>query len=228
MKKIFRNALKALVVAAALLTAGTANAQYGQIVNQFTNVLGRALSGGFNYKGYVEAKYIKGIGANNGDFTGISTSQGVKYGDHFFMGVGLGVDLLMCHVDEGWNPGEAFPDLDKSTTKKGCVVPLFTDFRFIAGNTNNIGCQIGLKLGCSFLLTDSYITVNRGYITSSECFFLMPSVGVRIPTSINSGRQAVTFALAYQLITPSYRYHWGSAGKAITLNGFGLTCSYEW
>lgn len=225
------NTLRRIVMVIALLaTAKVASAQYYNIINQATGMLGNALQGGFNYKGYVETKYIKGIGENNGDFVGLSTSQGFMYGQRFFMGLGAGVDLLMAHVDNDAWQGPQGDDIDKGVTKNGCVVPLFTDFRLIVGPLNDINCQLGLKVGCSFLLSDDYIRVNRGYITSNECFFLMPSIGVRIPVSDSNPKQAFTLNVAYQLITPTYRTWWNGYynDESITLNGFGLTCSFEW
>lgn len=56
-----------------------AKAQFYEIANQVPQLLSPALSGSFNYKGYIEASYIKGIGDERIDFVDISTTQGFKY-----------------------------------------------------------------------------------------------------------------------------------------------------
>jgi hypothetical protein len=212
---------KYLIAAMLLGSAATANAQYYAIADRLANMITPALYGGFNYRGIVEVSAIKGIGENNGDFVGISTSQGFKYADWFFMGVGLGVDALFTHVDS------YFDNHTESITKNGWIIPLFTDFRFTFGNSSSVNYYIGTKIGCSFLVSDKDIYVNRGYITSDECFYLKPSVGVRIPAGITD-HNAVTLAVSYQLITPGYnRYDYGYS-NSISLNGFGLTIGYEW
>ncbi len=217
MKKFIRLIIVALLLGA----AGKANAQYYAIVDQMTELIRPALLGGFNYRGMVEVSAIKGIGENKANFVGISTSQGFKYADWFFMGVGIGVDALFTDVDS-YHVNHV-----ESVTKHGWVIPLFTDFRFTIGNPNSISCYIGTKVGCSFLVSDNDIQVNRGYITSDECFYLKPAIGVRIPAG-TTDHTAVTIALSYQLITPGYsRYDFGD-DDSISLNGFGITVGYEW
>jgi hypothetical protein len=211
------------IIAATLLigTAAPANAQFYAIADRISDMITPALYGGFNYRGMVEVSAIKGIGENNGDFVGVSTSQGLKYADWLFMGVGIGVDALFTHVDSGYD------NKMQSITKSGCVIPIFTDFRFTFGNKSDVNFYFGTKIGCSFLVSDSDISVNRGYITSDECFYLKPSIGVRIPAG-STDHNAVTFALSYQLITPGYTRYEYSNNESISLNGFGLTIGYEW
>ena len=216
MKKLF----KCAIVAAMLGSTATANAQYYAIADRLANMITPAIYGGLNYKGLVEVSAIKGIGENNGDFVGISTTQGFKYADWFFMGVGLGVDLLMTHVDN-------YNFEHETITKTGCVIPLFTDFRFNFGNQSYVSYFIGAKVGCSFLVGNNDISVNRGYITSSECFYLKPSIGVRIPAG-SGDRTAVTIAASYQLITPGYRQYNYYNNQSISLNGLGVTLGFEW
>jgi hypothetical protein len=210
------------VIASVMLgTAVTANAQYYAIADRMADMITPALFGGLNYHGLVEVSAIKGIGENNGDFVGISTSQGFKYADWLFMGVGIGVDALFTHVDSYYD------NHIQSTTKNGWIIPLFTDFRFNFGNSSSVNYYIGTKIGCSFLVSDKDIHVNRGYITSDECFYLKPSVGVRIPAG-TTNHNAVTLAVSYQLITPGYeRYDYGD-NQSISLNGFGISVGYEW
>jgi hypothetical protein len=217
MKKI-----RKYIIAALLLGSATAaNAQIYAIADRVTDLIQPALFGGFNYKGLVEVSAIKGVGDNNADFVGISTSQGFKYADWFFMGVGIGVDALFTDVDS------YYENRVESVTKHGWVVPLFTDFRFTFGNTAGVNYYIGTKIGCSFLLSDKDIQVNRGYITSDECFYLKPAIGVRIPAG-PTNRTAITLAVNYQLITPGYRHYDYGDNSSVSLNGFGLTIGYEW
>jgi hypothetical protein len=210
------------IIAAMLLgTTTSANAQIYAIADRVTDLIQPALVGGFNYRGMVEVSAIKGIGDNNADFVGISTSQGFKYADWFFMGVGIGVDALFTDVDN------YYENHVESVTKHGWVIPLFTDFRFTFGNTSGINYYIGTKIGCSFLVSDRDIQVNRGYITSDECFYLKPAIGVRIPAG-TTDHTAVTIAVNYQLITPGYRHYDFPDNESISLNGFGLTVGFEW
>jgi hypothetical protein len=214
--------LNKLIFAAALLgSATTADAQIYAIADRLGDMITPALYGGFNYRGIVEVSALKGIGENNGDFVGISTSQGVKYADWMFMGVGIGVDGLFTHVNKYYDNGAP------SITKSGCVVPLFTDFRFSFGSPYKTNCYIGAKIGCSFLMGDSDISVNRGYITSDECFYLKPSIGIRVPAG-STDHNAVIFALSYQLITPGFAQYEYYDNESISLNSFGLTIGYEW
>ena len=81
MKRIYR-----LLLAVVLLGCSTAaSAQYYQMANQLTNLISPALSGSFNYKGYVDFSGIAGLGTARANFFGISTVQGFKYADWFFI-----------------------------------------------------------------------------------------------------------------------------------------------
>lgn len=77
-----------LLVIALMLAAGSqaSRAQYYEITNQLTNLISPALSGSFNYKGYVEASGLAGVGHNRANFIGISTTQGFRYASWFYMG----------------------------------------------------------------------------------------------------------------------------------------------
>jgi hypothetical protein len=219
-----KNSARHLIAAAMLLGigGGSASAQYYAIADRMVDMITPALFGGFNYHGIVEVSAIKGVGENNADFVGISTSQGVNYADWFFLGVGIGVDALFTHVDSYYNSRGG-----ESVTKSGCVVPLFTDLRFNLGTGSRVSYYLGAKIGCSFLMGNNDIHVNQGYITSDECFYLKPSLGVRIPTG-TSGRNAFTISASYQLITPGYNRFDYDGERSISLNGFGVTLGYEW
>lgn len=215
----------------AILVIGTVtpvSAQYSQLANQLQNVITPALSGSFKYKGYAEASYIKNLGDFNADFIGISTSQGFQYASWFFMGAGMGVDLLFSHPKDDWgngwlNQGSMHPNHDSVTT--AVMMPLFTDFRLTFGNKQTTSFFIDLKIGCSFLLTNSYIKINNGYLTDQEYFYLKPSLGARIPTNPNNTRQAVNIGISYQLLTSNY---WRNTQSTGVLSGLGAGISYEW
>ena len=86
----------------ALAACGVADAQYYELANQIPQLISPALSGSFAYKGFAGASFIKGVGDRNADFIDISTTQGFQYSSWFFMGVGLGVDVVMSHTSDGW------------------------------------------------------------------------------------------------------------------------------
>lgn len=223
-----RHILKATAVAATLMSALTASAQYYQIANQIPQLISPALSGSANYKGYVEASYLKGVGSQNADFAEIATSQGYKFTDWFYMGVGAGVTVMFTHSNDGVNPSDfwnAGYNPSKSTSSTGVLIPLFTDFRFNFGNSSKASFYADVRLGCSFLVNNSYIRINNGYLTSSQNFYLRPSIGVRIPTNPEKPKQAVNVGLTYQLITSNYWYNYSSN---VCLNAIGLNVAYEW
>ncbi len=96
--------LLTLLAALALTGGATASAQYYEIANQIPNLITPALQGGFNYKGFIEAEYLHGVGDNSCDFFGISTVQGFRYSSWFFMGAGLGVQYVHTSPAEDWQP----------------------------------------------------------------------------------------------------------------------------
>ena len=222
-----------LALAVMLLSAGAtaAQAQYYEIANQLPSLLQPALSGSMRYKGFVEAGYVKGIGSYNADFLGFSTSQGFQYSSWFFMGVGIGADVLFSHTSDSWgqdwddwnSPGDF--DTSHSSTATGVMIPLFTDFRFNIGGQKGASFFIDLKVGCSFLIGKDYIRINDGYLTNQEYFYLRPSLGVRIPTNSQNPKQAFNIGVQYQLLTSDYWYRYNSD---ISLNALGVNLSYEW
>lgn len=223
MKTIF-GYIAAMVAVA--VGAPSVDAQYYEIANQVPGLLRPALSGSLNYKGYVETSYLKGVGDKNVDFLSFSTSQGFRYSSWFFMGVGIGADVLFSHVDDdfgNWiNPDLSY--LEHGSTATGVMIPLFTDFRFNIGGQSSVSFFIDIKTGCSFLIGKDYLRVGNGYLTSNEYFYLRPSIGVRIPVSEN-GRQAVNVGVDYQLLTSDY---WNSYSRSTTIHAIGGVISYEW
>lgn len=215
---------KLLLIAAVACASLSASAQYYEIANQIPNLISPALSGSLRYKGFAEASYLKGVGNQNADFLEFSTTQGFRYSDWFFMGAGIGVNVMFAHSD-GFNPGNYPWNQDKNLTSTGVMIPLYTDFRFNFGNTKNVSFFADVRLGCSFLVSDSYIQISNGYLSSSENFYLRPSVGVRIPVNSQNAKQAVNVGVTYQLITSNYWYNYSSN---VCLNSLGVNLSYEW
>lgn len=226
MKKLFR-----YMVAGIMVIAGTsvANAQFYEIANQLPGLIQPALIGGLNYKGYVEADFIKGVGNHNVDFLNFSTSQGFRYSNWFFMGVGIGVDVLFSNVKpliEGMRPGVDYPSSQgKSSVTTAVMIPLFTDFRFNFGKARSTSFFADVKLGCSFLASNNYVEVDNGYLTSQQYFLFKPTLGVRIPINSRNAKQAVNVGVSYQLLTSNY---WRSYNSNVTLNGLGVNVGYEW
>lgn len=215
------------VIAAASVSGIPANAQYYEIANQIPGLIQPALSGSMNYKGFVEMHYLKGLGDYNADFIGISTTQGFKYRDWFYMGVGIGVDLITSHTDENygnWRPD--YPDYaNHSSSTTGVLIPIFTDFRFDIGTGSKANIFIDAKIGAAFLAGRDYLQINNGYITNQEYFYLRPTVGVRIPINKEKPKQAIDIGISYQLLTSNY---WSSWSRNITLNSLGVNIAYEW
>ena len=137
--------------------------------NQLQQMLSPALSGSFNYKGYVEASYLRGLGDDRFDVIDISTTQGFKYSSWLFMGAGAGVDIIL-------------PSLDyKHNVDPIVMIPLYADFRFLIGNQDKVGVNIDLRLGAAFNFSDDFPT-NNGYIYEDD---------MSTPTTIAQGRYSL-------------------------------------
>lgn len=221
--------LLSLAVAAVLAVgmAVPARAQYYEIANQLPDLISPALSGSMQYRGFVEASGLAGMGKNRANFLGISTSQGFQYASWFFMGVGMGVDVAMAQQDDrygAWNPDDWNYG---GTAKTKCMIPVFTDFRFRIGNDTSVAAVIGLKLGAAWLLGDDDLMMKTAYMSNETQFYFRPSVGVRIPVSSQNPKQAVNVAVTYQLLTSNNNYtYWHD--NSVTLNNLGLTVGFEW
>ena len=197
------------------------SAQYTNIVNQAASLMQTAIMGGMRYRGYVDASYTGGFGNLQADFVGISTVQGLQYADWFFMGAGLGVDLVYSKTSTGpndWN-------YNRKTRTTGAMIPLFTDFRFNIGGSGGPSFFIDIKAGGSFLIGKKYLAIENGYINGSEYFMLKPSIGLRVPVSKN-GKRSMNIGLTYQLLTCNY--WWYNNSNSGTLNSLGGTVSYQW
>lgn len=218
-----------LTAAATFGTSLSANAQYYEIANQLPGLIRPALTGSTNYKGFVEAGYTRTLGSKSADFLEFSTSQGFMYSNWFYMGVGIGVDVLFAHQNDnwgdGWNMAQPSFDYNHSSTQTAAMLPLFTDFRFMLGGLRNVAFFIDLKVGCSFLLGDEYIRIGDGYLTNRQYFYLHPSLGLRIPTNPQNSKQAFDIGISYKLLTSNY---WSFHNSNTTLNGLGVSLAYEW
>ncbi|MCH5241568.1 MAG: hypothetical protein J1F67_03975 [Muribaculaceae bacterium] len=218
------------IIATILLTitgiSFSASAQIYETINTLQSVISPALSGSGRYKGYVEAGYSHTLSHYNGDFIELSTSQGYQYNSWFYMGAGLGVDLLFSHPGEHW--GEDIQNPVPGTrpiTKTAPMLPLFADFRFLIGDTSNVSFFLDLKVGCSFLLTNRNIAIGDGYLTNREYFFLDPSIGVRVPCNKKNNKQAIDVGVKYKLLTSNY---WYNVNNNITLQSLGAFIAFEW
>lgn len=221
MKKIFASILLAFIA-----IPFSASGQVYEAISTLRSVISPALSGSGRYKGYVEAGYSHTLSHYNGDFLEICTSQGYQYNNWFYMGAGLGVDVLFAHKGPNWgeNMINTPPD-NRPVTTTAPMLPLFADFRFLIGNTSNVSFFLDLKIGCSFLLTNRNIAIGNGYLTNREYFFLDPSIGVRIPCNRKNNKQAVDVGVKYKLLTSNYWYNYNNN---ITLQSLGAFLAFEW
>ena len=224
MKKLLSLAVAAVM---AVGMAVPARAQYYEIANQLPSLISPALSGSMQYRGFVEASGLAGMGKNRANFLGISTSQGFQYASWFFMGVGMLVDVAMAQQDDrygAWDPDDWEYG---GTAKTKCMIPVFTDFRFRIGNDNSVAAVIGLKLGAAWLLGDDDLMMKTAYMSNETQFYFRPSLGVRIPVSSQNPKQAVNVAVTYQLLTSNNNYtYWHD--NSVTLHNLGLTVGFEW
>lgn len=202
------------------------SAQYYEIATQLPQLISPALSGSFNYKGYVELSGLAGLGHNRANDIGISTSQGFRYASWFFMGVGTGVDVMMAQQPEGWLPSPDFDYMYRRSSKTKVMIPVFTDFRFNIGPESGTSMFVDLKLGAAWLLGNDDLRMADGFMTNTTQFFFRPTVGVRIPVSATSPRQAVNVGVTYQMLTSNNNYYWRS--NSLTLNNLGVSIAYEW
>ena len=214
-----------IAVLATAACAGTANAQYYQIANSIPSLIRPALSGGLNYKGFVEAEYLHGLGSYNCDFVGISTTQGFRYSNWFFMGAGLGVQYVHTTPAENWSQNWPAGYVAHGTSTNGVMIPLFTDFRFNIGGATGAAFFADIRVGASFLVGNNYLRIHNGYINGNEYFYLRPSIGVRIPVSEKHPKQAIDIGVSYQLLTNNY---WDSWNRNVAISALGGNISFEW
>ena len=219
MKKIF-----AILLLSAASLSNVAVSQIYEAINTIQSVISPALSGSGRYKGYVDLGYSHTLAKYNGDFISLTTSQGYQYNSWFFMGAGIGVDLLLSHKGEHWGEGVP-PAGNPSVTTTAPMLPLFADFRFLIGSGSKVSFFLDLKVGCSFLLTNKVIAIGDGYLTNREYFFLDTSIGLRLPCNKKNPKQAVDVGVQYKLLTSDY---WYKYNNNITLQSLGAFVAFEW
>lgn len=222
-----RTAAASLLAGVAMLCAQPAEAQYYEIANQLPSLISPALSGSFNYKGFVDASGIAGVGNDKANFISLSTTQGFQYASWFFMGAGLGVDVVMAPDPNNYT-GANPPDwYGHSASKTMAMIPVFSDFRFNIGNPGGVTAFIDLKLGATWLIGNDYLALPNGRLTGGTQFYFKPSIGIRVPINSANSKQAVNFGLSYQLVTSNNYYsYWNN--NSVTLNGIGATIGFEW
>lgn len=233
---MLRGAVVALVVAVA---AQPGQAQVWQATSQLSNMLSPILSGSGRYKGLVEVSGYAGVSNAKINHVEISTSQGYQYNSWFYMGAGIGVDIVHTPdpdapdrpaAADGWNNGYNYNYYGRYGYKRtGVMLPVFTDFRFdIATGSapTSPSVLIDLRLGASWLLGNRYMMTDHGYLSNQTQFYCRPSVGVRIPVSSAFPRQAVSIGVSYLLLTSGNNYWY--YGESQTLSAFGASVSFEW
>lgn len=214
-----------LILLAAIVPLRSA-AQYYQIANQLQQVITPALSGSLNYKGFVEMSGLAGLGHNRANVIDFSTPQGFQYSSWFFMGVGLGIDVVMAQQPEGWTPDPDYGYMSRSNAQTKVMIPVFSDFRFNIGDRATTSFFIDIKLGAAWLMGSDYLRMADGFLSNSTQFYMRPTVGLRIPVSRERPDNAVNVGLTYQLITSNNNYYWSS--RSLSLNNLGLSVAYEW
>lgn len=222
--KYLRNILAALLVAGAVQGA---SAQYWELANQLPGLVRPALSGSLNYKGFVEFSGIAGLGHNRANFLELSTSQGFRYADWFYMGVGIGIDVVMGQTSDRYIPdGDDAPGyFYRQTSKTKAMMPVFSDFRFSVGGPA-ARFFADLKLGAAWLLGNEYLQMNDACLGTGAQFYFKPTIGVRLPVNSQNPRQAINIGITYQLLTSNNNYYWYD--NSLTLHALGASVSYEW
>lgn len=220
--------LKKLFLAAVALVGAAlpSQAQYYEMANQLTNLISPALSGSMKYRGFVDAKGLAGLGHDRANFIGISTTQGFQYASWFFMGAGMGIDMV--RTPEVINPvtlSDNYRHGHSSSSHTRAIVPVFSDFRFNIGSGTQTSVFIDLKLGAAWLLGSKYMPLNDAVLSTGTQFYMVPSIGVRIPVNSMNAKQAVNIGIAYELLTSNNRYY---NYNSPTLNSLGMTIGFEW
>ena len=206
--------LRCVIIAVLTAIGITANAQYYGFGNQLRDMISPALSGSFNYKGYVDASYLRGLGDDRFDIASVTTTQGFKYSSWFFMGAGAGVDLIIPSLDY---------DYDQNPI---VMVPLFADFRFMIGRSDRVSVNIDLRLGAAFNFAETFPT-NNGFIYEDECLYFRPSLSLRIPVNKGNSKQAINIGVTYQLIMTEYSGNRGWDDDKC-FNNVGAIIGFEW
>lgn len=234
MKRYLAIALAAVMT---IIAGQEARAQYWQAASQLQNLLSPALSGSGRYKGSVELMGVAGIDDSKLNHIEISTSQGYQYNSWFYMGAGIGIDIVMNKKEELFYTPD-FSDYDfwnnynaniRATENTGVMLPIFTDFRFnipFGQDVKAAAMYIDLRLGASWLLGDKYIDIRHGWLGHSANFYFRPTIGVRFPLSSSNPNRAINIGLSYLLLSAdSNNSYYGSHQ---ILSSLGASISFEW
>lgn len=225
-KYVYMKRLLLLPLLVLALMPARLSAQYYQIANQLPSLISPALSGSLNYRGFVELSGLAGVGHNRANDISISTSQGFQYASWFYMGVGVGVDVMMAQQPDGWQPNPGYDYMYHEGSKTKVMIPVFSDFRFNIGPKETTSFFIDVKLGASWLIGRSYLRMADGCLSNGTQFLLRPSIGLRLPVSKQNPKQAVNIGLTYQLLTSNNNYYWNS--NSLTIHNLGITVGFEW
>ena len=212
----------------AMVSTVNARAQYYDLVSQIPNLISPALSGSLNYKGYVDATATFGIGHNRANFVGLSTSQGFRYSNWFFMGAGVGIDLVTSSINDRDNLDFAPYPITRATSRTKAMIPIFSDFRFNIGNNGGASVFLDIKAGATWLIGSSYLELNDGALSNRAQFLLRPSLGVRLPVVSKNPKSALNIGVTYQLITADNSWGYWNNNFSPTLNSLGVNIGYEW
>lgn len=219
--------LKQIAVMAALaLGAAAVRAQYYEIASQIPSLLSPALSGSASYKGFVELTGLGGFGTNRANFIELSTSQGFRYSNWFFMGAGLGIDIALARNDRDWSTGIYPRYYNGNNTSTMALLPIFSDFRFNIGTGRGTSLYIDAKVGAAWFLGNDYLQLHDRIMGHGAQFFLQPSIGVRIPVNSAKPDQAINIGVTYRLLTSDNNY--SVNGNSASLNSLGASISFEW
>ncbi len=99
------------------------------------------------------------------------------------------------------------------------MIPIFTDFRFIMGSQTSASLFVNLRLGASFLCSDTYIQIRDGYLTSKE-YFTSSLHSVYDSHQHRNPKQAINVGVHYRLLMTSN--YWSSWQYNAAINGLGL------
>lgn len=180
------------------------------------------------YKGFLEVGFTGGVGDLKANQLEILTTHGVQLGQNFFVGGGIGVNVLFpqnsYYVSSGVSPRYGNYS---SGSDNGVMIPLYFDMR-VSGH-GRIAPFFDLKMGGAFIASDNLVVGDEAFDNDKACGYFSPTVGVRFALSPKS---AVNIGVTYNLLTQRDYYYdydgyvYDSDGP--TLNSLGVRMSLEW
>lgn len=160
--------------------------------------------GGFGCGGVVNANAGEGSITNIGKSTfgaGIDTSHGYQINRHFFAGLGVGAQVMMCYRETD--------DADRVDAGMGLHGPIFQiygDFRWDYDLTAKTTPYAGIKMGWQYVgiertydyFYDYYDPLHlRLNSVAQSGFLLMPSVGMRLAIGSKRG---LNIGISYNIL----------------------------